>query len=298
MKTRQVGKGWGPKSGINDASKVLWSIVLLAGSSCGSQLLQAWMSDSVDPVLLSVFDLFASFALIRVLFFAARRPILRLLLSAQPWARPRHSPFAAACWEAALALLQPGNASTAYLVRLLPHLPCPGPAFALQKYLDVLGTAASAKAKDAATTAVHELLRRGEHVLAQEMGRCVKDDGTNWAWACTWKQLVVQEQAPLLGRCYYLLDRLVLPESLVGKQAQFMRATVLTMRLLDFMKRVSNDAVPCRGLMCRADPVPKIVPRCIQAFETLFATSIEPCEDTGDPTVNTLTYFCIVFCCD
>lgn len=283
VKTRQAGRGWGPKSGINDAPKLLASVALLVGATAGSRLLEAWL-EQPDPFVLWVVDAMAGFAGLRVLFFAARRPLLRVLLRAQPWARPTGSPLAGACWEASLALLQPGNATTSYLERVLPPLPGPGPARAFQQHLDALAPTASASAREAAASATRELLRAGPRVLEQDMGRCAEHDGSDWAWACTWKEPLVHDDAHLLGRCYYLLDRPELPEGTKGKQV--MRAAVLTMRLLDFMKRVGNCAIPCRGLMSRVHPVPKIVPRCVQAFDTLFATAIEPL-DTADATVQT-----------
>jgi len=209
-----------------------------------------------------------------VLFYSVRRPLLRALLRGQPWARPERSPAATAVWEVALALAQPANASTAFLERVLPPLPSPGPARALQKYLEVLAPTAPASALDAAASSAEELLREGTRVLDQDMSRCAKEHACDWAFACTWKESLVHGDAHLLGRCYYLLDRQVLPEEARGKQA--MRAAVLTIRLLDFMKRVGNCTIPCRGIMSRALPVPKIVPGCVQAFDTLFATSIEP----------------------
>lgn len=119
--------------------------------------------------------------------------------------------------------------------------------------------------------------------LERDVGRRTQEDGSDWAWACTWMEPLVNRDAHLLARCYYLLDRQTLPEGAQNNQA--MRAAVLTMRLLDFMKRVGNTTIPCRGLMSRAHPAPKIVPRCVHAFDTLFATSIEPA-DGAEATVS------------
>lgn len=283
VKKRQPGKGWGPKSGINDAPKLLGSMALVVGSTLAPRVLELWIPSGVDPVVLFVIEVVAGFAVLRALFFALRRPLLRLLLRVQPWAHAQNSPLAVALWEASLALLQPSNASTGFLSRVLPPLPGPGSVRALQHFLDALAPTASTPARDAAEEAARELLRAGPKLMEQDVGRCAEADGSDWAWACTWKEPLVHDDAHLLGRCYYLLDRQVVPEGTQGKQAT--RAAVLTMRLLDFMKRVGNFSIPCRGLMCRAHPVPKIVPRCVQAFDTLFATSIEPL-DTADATVK------------
>jgi len=289
VKTRQTGRGWGQKSGINDAPKLLASVALFVGATAGHVLLEAWLAVP-DPFVLWVINVVAGFAGFRVLFFAARRPLLRLLLRAQPWARPKGSQLVVAFWEASLALLQPGNATTSFLERVLPPLPGPEPARAFQQHLDALAPTTSAAAREAATLAMRELLRAGPRVLAQDMGRRAEQDGSDWAWACTWKELLVHDDAQLLARSFYLLDRTELPEGTRGKQV--MRAAVLTMRLLDFMKRVGNYAIPCRGLMSRAHPVPKIVPRCVQAFDTLFATSIEP-TDTAGATVKHCCLCCM-----
>jgi hypothetical protein len=283
VKKRQVGKGWGPKSGINDAPKLLGSVALVVGSALAPRALEMWVPSGLDPVVLFVIEMVAGFAVLRALFFALRRPLLRLLLRAQPWAHAQNSPLSVALWETSLALLQPANASTGFLARVLPPLPGPGPVRALQHFLDALAPTSSTPARDAAAEAARELLRAGPKLLEQDVGRCAEADGSDWAWACTWKEPLIHDDAHLLGRCYYLLDRQVVPEGTQGKQAT--RAAVLTMRLLDFMKRVGNFSIPCRGLMCRAHPVPKIVPRCVQAFDTLFATSIEPL-DTADATVK------------
>ena len=266
--------GWGPKSGVNDAPKLLASVALFVGCRVGCLLLETWLSDGPDPVLRTILDTAAALAGLRVLFYTIRRPLMRALLRGQPWARPECPPAAATLWEMALALAQPGNASTAFLERVLPPLPSPGPARALQRYLEALAPTATAPALDAAASSVQELLSAGPRVLDQDMARCAKEHACDWAFACTWKEPLVHRDASLLGRCYYLLDRQAVPDEARGKQT--MRAAVLTTRLLDFMKRVGNCTIPCRGLMSRAHPVPKIVPGCVQAFETLFATSIEP----------------------
>lgn len=279
VKERKFGKTWGPGSGVNDASKLLASLALFVGSTAAVRLLQLFMPDRVDEVLLWIIQTAASCAACRVVFFVVRRPTLRLLLRVQPWSRsdPPRSPLGVAVWEVALALLQPGNASTAFFEGVLPALPKCGADCALQRHLDSLKPAASTAARDAADAGTREALRmRAE--LDQDLIRYTQEHGSNWAWACTWKQPLEHPDAHVLARCFYLLDRQALPEGVQGKQ--MMRAAVLTMRILDFMKRVGNSAIPCRGLMSRAQPVPKIVPRCIQAFDTLFATSIEP-EATG-----------------
>ena len=292
VKERKLGKTWGPGSGVNDASKLLTSLALFVGSTAAVRLLQLFMPDRVDEVLLWIIQTVASFAACRVVFFVVRRPTLRLLLRVQPWSRsdPPCSPLGVAVWEVALALLQPGNASTAFFEGLLPALPKCGTDRALQRHLDSLKRAASAAARDAADAGTRQALRmRAE--LDQDLIRYTQEHGSSdWAWACTWKQPLEHPDAHVLARCFYLLDRQALPEGVQGKQ--MMRAAVLTMRILDFMKRVGNSAIPCRGLMSRAQPVPKIVPRCIQAFDTLFATSIEP-EATG---VTVERFLCCCAC--
>jgi hypothetical protein len=127
------------------------------------------------------------------------------------------------------------------------------------------------------------LISQASGDLERDVRRRTQEDGSDWSWACTWMEPLVNREAHLLTRSYYLLDRQTLPEGAQNKQT--MRAAVLTMRLLDFMKRVGNSTIPCRGLMSRAHPAPKIVPRCVQAFDTLFATSIEPA-DGAEATVN------------
>lgn len=280
VKERKFGKAWGPGSGVNDASKLLSSLVLFVGSTAAGRLLPHVMPDDVDEMLLWIIHAVASVATCRVVFFVVRRPTMRLLLRVQPWARSnsQDSPLCIAIWEVALALLQPGNASTAFFEGVLPPLPRCGTDRALQRHLQALEPVASAAAHEAANEAARQLLRvRAE--LEQDLSRCTQEDGSgDWAWACTWKQPLQYRDAHVLARCFYLLDRQALPEGVQGKQ--MMRAAVLTMRLLDFMKRVGHSTIPCRGLMSRAQPVPKIVPRCVQAFDTLFATSIEP-ESTG-----------------
>ena len=282
VKERQAGKGWGPKSGVNDAPKLFASIALFLGCKASLWLLVVWLPNGPDPFLPYMIDLVAGLACLRMLFFAVRRPLMRLLLRFQPWSHQR-SPAIAAMWEASLALLQPGNASTAFLERVLPLLPSVGAECALQRYLEALAPIATPTALAAASSSTKELLRAGSHVLDQDMSRCTEGSASDWAWACTWKESLLHDDAHLLGRCFYLLDRQTLPEGTQNQPA--VRAAVLTMRILDFMKRVGNCAIPCRGLMSRAHPVPKIVPRCVRAFDTLFATSIEPAH-TGDATVQ------------
>jgi len=278
----QDGKSRGPKSAVNDGMKILKSIALFVGTTVLSNLLGVW-AGPVDPFVLSVLDLVSGYACLRVLFFTVRHPLLRLLLRAQPWALPQNPPLATALWEAALALLQPANASTAFLERAMPRLPGHGPTLTFRQYLNTLEATASPSVLKTAAASTQELLCLRPQNLDQDVLRCAKEEGSDWAWACTWKESLVHDDAHLLGRCYYLLDRRILPEGAQGKQA--VRAAVLTMRLLDFMKRVGNGSIPCRGFMSRAHPVPKIVPRCVQAFETLFATSIEP-QGTAGATVK------------
>ena len=160
----KVGKkAWGAVSGVNDTPKLLASLALFVGSSAAGRLL-AFLPEGMDAsLLLWMVHAVASFAACRVVFFVARRPTLRLLLRVQPWAepQPQHSPLGVAVWEVALALMQPGNASTAFLERVLPSLPIPSVQRAVQRQLDALEPVASAKARDAAGRGARELLRVG-----------------------------------------------------------------------------------------------------------------------------------------
>jgi hypothetical protein len=157
-------KEWGTASGVNDTPKLLASLALFVCSTAAGRMLQAVLPEGIDAsLLLWIAHAVASFAACRVVFFVARRPTLRLLLRVQPWAepQPQHSPLGVAVWEVALALLQPGNASTAFLERVLPSLPIPSVHRAVQRHLDALEPVASAKARDAAGTGARELLRVG-----------------------------------------------------------------------------------------------------------------------------------------
>ena len=285
VRNKEVGRGRGPTSGANDVMKILWNIALLVGCKAARLALDVWLPDNADPALAYGLEAAAGFTALRVLFFASRRFLLRLLLRCQPWARQRQqqTPLASACWEASLAILQPGNATTAYLQQVLPSLPRPGPVRALKQYLDCLAATASASAKDAVVADVQDILLRGPEDLERDLDCCIAHGDCDWAWSCTWKDTLVHDDSHLLGRCFFLLDREVLPEGTQGRQ--MMRAAVLTMRLLDFMKRVGNSDIPCRGLMSRANPMPKIVPRSVHVFDTLFATTVEPI-GTTNATVN------------
>ena len=84
--------GWGPKSGVNDAPKLLASVALFVGCRVGCLLLETWLSDGPDPVLRTILDTAAALAGLRVLFYTIRRPLMRALLRGPPEPPPGGAP--------------------------------------------------------------------------------------------------------------------------------------------------------------------------------------------------------------
>ena len=89
VRNKEVGRGRGPTSGANDVMKILWNVALLVGCKAARLALDVWLPDNADPALAYGLEAAAGFTALRVLFFACRRFLLRLLLRCHPWARQR-----------------------------------------------------------------------------------------------------------------------------------------------------------------------------------------------------------------
>mmetsp|Transcript_3173 Transcript_3173/g.7954 ORF Transcript_3173/g.7954 Transcript_3173/m.7954 type:complete len:450 (-) Transcript_3173:911-2260(-) len=249
---------------------------------------------NMNWALVLAVNLFAAVCLLRLAVALLRLPALRALYSCQPWASAPWT-VPAAAWEIAVGLLVPKHGRAVFFSFCLPPLPLPSLQDTLSRHVASLEGLLPANEFARVQQCADKLRARDGAVLQRALQEGAR--GTTHGWLAPWERRRLASQESNAAGRYYLLDGVRVPAEASGQQAT--RAASLVAGLLEFRSMVRRREVPARGFMKRFTDLPKSVPRCMWVYETLFNTSLVPCE-TGYRVVTRswkeCDEFILIFC--